>query len=49
MNGITCWRWKFSQFCAPAAVFWLSQLVYQPRAPPSGITVIMSSDIVSAG
>lgn len=49
MNGITCWRWKFSQFCAPAAVFWLSQLVYQPRAPPSGMTVIMSSDIVSAG
>ncbi len=49
MNGITCFRWKFSQFWAPAAVLWLSQLAYQPRAPPSGTTVIISSDIDRAG
>jgi hypothetical protein len=49
MNGITWSMWKFSQFCAPAAVVWSSQLAYQPRRPPSGMTVIIDVAAVSAG
>jgi hypothetical protein len=41
MKGITWSISKVSQFCAPAAVSWLSQLTYQPRGPPSGMTVII--------
>ncbi len=49
MKGTTWVRWKVCQFCAPAAVPLSSQSVYQPRRPPSGMTVIIEVAEVRAG
>ncbi len=48
MNGTTWSTSKSAQSWAPAAVVWSAQLEYQPRAPPSGMTMIIPESCASA-
>ncbi len=48
MKGTTWSTSKLAQSWAPAAVVWFAQLEYQPRAPPSGMTMIIPESCASA-